>query len=40
MLFGEKCDAVISIPMYGRVNSFIVSTACAVLLCEVARQRR
>jgi len=39
-LVKEKCDAVISIPMYGRVNSFNVSTACAVLLCEVARQRR
>ena len=38
-LVKEKCDAVISIPMYGRVNSFNVSTACAVLLCEAARQR-
>ena len=39
-LVKEKCDAVISIPMYGKVNSFNVSTACAVLLCEAARQRR
>ena len=38
-LVKEKCDAVISIPMYGKVNSFNVSTACAVLLCEAARQR-
>ena len=39
-LVKEKCDAVISIPMYGKVNSFNVSTACAVLLCEAARQRQ
>lgn len=39
-LVKEKCDAVISIPMYGQVNSFNVSTACAVLLCEAAKQRR
>ncbi len=38
-LVKEKCDAVISIPMYGKVNSFNVSTACAVLLCEAAHQR-
>lgn len=38
-LVKEKCDAVISIPMYGKVNSFNVSTACAVLLCEAARQK-
>ena len=34
----ETCDAVISIPMYGKVNSFNVSTAAAVILCEAARQ--
>ena len=39
-LVKEKCDAVISIPMYGKVNSFNVSTACAVLLCEAARQKQ
>ena len=39
-LVKEKCDAVISIPMYGKVNSFNVSTACAVLLCEAAKQRQ
>lgn len=39
-LVKEKCDAVLSIPMYGKVNSFNVSTACAVLLCEAARQRQ
>lgn len=39
-LVKEKCDGIISIPMYGKVNSFNVSTACAVLLCEAAKQRR
>ncbi len=38
-LVKEKCDAVISIPMYGKVNSLNVSTACAVILSEAARQR-
>ncbi len=33
----ETCDAVVSIPMYGRVNSFNVSTAAAVILAEIAR---
>lgn len=35
----EKCDFVLSIPMYGRVNSFNVAAAAAVVLCEAARQR-
>lgn len=34
----QVCDGVISIPMYGKVNSFNVSTAAAVILCEAARQ--
>ena len=33
----EACDGVVSIPMYGRVNSFNVSTAAAVILAEIAR---
>ena len=37
-LVREKCDFIISIPMYGRVNSFNVSCATAVILCEAARQ--
>ncbi len=37
-LVREKCDFTISIPMYGRVNSFNVSCAAAVILCEAARQ--
>lgn len=36
----KKCDYLLSIPMYGKVNSFNVSTAAAVLLCEAARQQR
>lgn len=36
----DKCDGIISIPMYGHVNSFNVSTAAAVVLCEAARQHR
>lgn len=37
-LVREKCDFMISIPMYGKVNSFNVSCAAAVILCEAARQ--
>lgn len=36
----QACDGVISIPMYGQVNSFNVSTAAAVILCEAARQQK
>ncbi len=38
-LVREKCDFVLSIPMYGKVNSFNVSCAAAVLLCHAARCR-
>ena len=38
-LVKEKCDFVVSIPLYGRVNSMNVSCAAAVLMTEVARQR-
>ncbi|MBQ8509347.1 MAG: 23S rRNA (guanosine(2251)-2'-O)-methyltransferase RlmB [Clostridia bacterium] len=37
-LVREKCDFMISIPMFGEVNSFNVSCAAAVILCEAARQ--
>lgn len=33
----EKCDFLISIPMYGKVNSLNVSTAASVILCHAAR---
>lgn len=36
-LVTERCDAVVSIPMYGHVNSFNVSTAAAVMLCQAKK---
>lgn len=35
----EKCDFILSIPMYGKVNSFNVAAAAAIVLSEAARQR-
>ena len=37
-LLKQKCDAIISIPMRGKVNSLNVSTAASILLAEAARQ--
>ena len=37
-LVQKTCDAIVSIPMYGQVNSFNVSTAAAILLAEAAHQ--
>ncbi len=37
-LVKKTCDGIVSIPMYGKVNSFNVSTAAAILLAEVAHQ--
>ncbi len=39
-LLKDKSDYITSIPMYGHVNSFNVSTAAAVILAEVAKQHR
>lgn len=39
-LIREKCDFMISIPMYGKVNSLNVSCAAAVVLYEAARRLR
>ena len=39
-LLKEKSDYITSIPMYGHVNSFNVSTAAAVILAEVSKQHR
>lgn len=39
-LVKKKCDYTVSIPMYGKVNSFNVSTAAAVILAEASRQQR
>ena len=38
-LVKEKCDFVVSIPLYGNVNSMNVSCAGAVIMSEIARQR-
>ncbi len=37
-LIREKSDYILSIPMYGQVNSLNVSTAASVLLFEAAKQ--
>ena len=36
----EKCDGMVSIPMYGKVNSLNASVACGVAVYEAVRQRR
>ena len=38
-LVKEKCDFIISIPMYGQINSFNVSCAASIILSEAAYQR-
>lgn len=38
-LVKEKCDFHISIPMYGKVNSFNVSCATAIILSKAAKDR-
>ncbi len=35
----KKCDAVMSIPMYGKVNSLNASVACGIGVFEALRQR-
>ena len=39
-LVRERSDFIVSIPMYGRVNSLNVSTAASVILCHAARMQR
>lgn len=36
---GENCDIMVSLPMYGKINSLNVSVAAGILLFEVLRQR-
>ena len=38
-LVREKCDGVVSIPMYGEINSLNISAAAAVIMFEASRQR-
>lgn len=35
----ELCDGVVSLPIYGKVNSLNASVACGIALYEVLRQR-
>lgn len=38
-LLKEKCDFIISIPLYGKIDSLNVSVATGILLYEIRRQR-
>lgn len=38
-LVKENCDNIISLPMYGKVNSLNASVAAGVLMYEIVRQR-
>ncbi len=38
-LVREHCDAIVSIPMYGQLNSLNVSVATGIVLFEILRQR-
>lgn len=39
-LVRERCDAIVSIPLRGRLNSLNVSVAAGIVLFEALRQRR
>lgn len=39
-LVKDRSDYIVSIPMYGKVNSFNVSTAAAIILAEASKQHR
>jgi rRNA methylase, putative, group 3 len=39
-LVKEKCDFLVKLPMYGKLNSLNASVAAGVLMYEVVRQRR
>ena len=36
----KLCDGVVSLPMFGKVNSLNVSTACSAIVYEIVRQRQ
>ena len=38
-LVREECDGIVSLPMYGNIQSLNASVACGILLYEVARRR-
>ena len=39
-LTAEKCDVLVKIPMFGKIESLNVSVACGVVLFESLRQRK
>lgn len=39
-LVRERCDFLVKVPMYGRINSLNASVAASLLLYEAVRQRR
>ena len=39
-LIREKSDFVVSLPMFGKVNSLNASVASAIVMYEVTRQRK
>ena len=38
-LVSEKCDAMLSLPMRGKVNSLNASVAAGIFMYEAVRQR-
>ena len=36
----EKCDGVVTLPIFGKVNSLNASVACGIVLYEAIRQRK
>ena len=38
-LVAKKCDGIVSLPMYGKINSLNASVAAGILIYEVAQQR-
>ena len=39
-LVQKKCDGIISLPMFGKINSLNASVACGVVVYEAVRQRQ
>lgn len=35
----QKCDEIVSLPMYGKINSLNASVACAIATYEIRKQR-
>lgn len=39
-LVADKCDEIVSLPMFGKINSLNASVAAGILMYEVVRKRR